>query len=82
MAKDAFGHGSNSTGNSGRTDFARSRIGLAPGARFSRPDPRPAPTLTTNDHVADLRNRLANAQGPGHVATLVQGIKNALGYST
>ncbi len=79
--KDALGHGSGGFGASNRVDLARNKIGLAPNARFSVP-PRPMPRMTTNDHVSDLRNRLANAQGPGHMASLLQGIKNAMGYST
>jgi hypothetical protein len=82
--KDALGHGSSGLGGaaSNRTDYARNKIGLAPSAQFSRSGARPAAPLTTSDHVTDLRNRLANAQGPGHMASLLQGIKNATGYST
>ncbi len=75
--KDARGHGSNAN----RVDFGRNKIGFAPGAQFSTP-PRPMPRMSSNDHVTDLRNRLANAQGPGHAQSLWQGIRNAMGYST
>jgi hypothetical protein len=75
--KDALGHGSSAN----RTDFARNKIAISSGARFSVP-PRPMPRMSANDHISDLRNRLSTAQGPGHVATLLQGIKNAMGYST
>lgn len=87
--KDALGHGSmgkgmsaaiaQRRGSSGRTDLMRSRIALAPGAQFSGRRPSGPPLTSNQVHLADLRDRLSNAQGPGHAAALMQGIRNVIG---
>ena len=76
--KDAGGHGSNGTGGSAnRTDLSRNRIALAPGAHFSPTRAQLAATMSTNDHVAALRNRLA-APKSGLLHSFMQGIKDAV----
>jgi hypothetical protein len=78
--KDARGHGSNGLGNNAsvRADYNRNKVGMH--AQFSA-QPRPMPKMTTDDHVADLRNRLS-APKPGLVHSFMQGVRNAMGYST
>jgi hypothetical protein len=77
--KDALGHGSNGfAGNSsGRIDFMRSNIGIAPGATF-KSAARPDRKLTTDEQVSALRNRLATPK-QGFAHAFLQGVKNALG---
>jgi hypothetical protein len=71
--KDALGHGSNSN----RVDFARNKIGIAPDARFTLA-PRPVPKASTNDKIAELRQRLAAPKG-GLLHSFTSGLKTALG---
>ena len=73
--KDAQGHGSNS---SGRADLPRNKIALAPGARFNSTRSQLAAPMTTNDHVAALRNRL-NPPKQGLLHSFMQGVKDAVG---
>ena len=70
--KDALGHGSNSN----RVDLSRSKIGIAPDARFTLA-PRPVPKASTNDQIAELRGRLAAPKG-GLLHSFMSGIKDAI----
>lgn len=77
--KDAQGHGSASRGGPVNDTLKRSKIGLALGAHFSRgPLGKNQPSSEGARTVADLRNRMAGAAGPGHFAALAQGLQNFL----
>lgn len=70
--KDALGHGSNQY----RTN---SMVAMAGGARFT-PAPRPVSKPSTNDRVADLRQRLA-APKQGLLHSFAQGLRSAFNAS-
>ena len=90
--KDARGHGSDSRGGIGPEAKARARAAFLNyrgptlqeaarrGAAFGggRGKPLPQDNLDTRRTVNDLRSRMTST-GPGHMAALMQGIKNLLG---
>lgn len=79
--KDARGHGSGARG--GTLNGKPGGIGMAAGGTFGNVKAGAGGHMQTDTQrtVQRVRGQLANAQGPGHRSTLLQGLKNLIGIS-